>query len=381
VRVSVVGIPDSSRLAYFRAAMREAGLPDPDVVSWVDALDGAMPPGLVRLETPGRNWNTERRLLALGADEVDEEDADATRYTRLTAEEVAACGEPAGRIVAMRQWHLGWRRGLRALRARRPAAEFFSPPEDVACLFDKELCQRRLEAAGCAMPQSLGTPRSFDDLLERMRASRCARVFLKACHGSSASGVVALETSRGRVQAFSTARCAAGALWNTRPGSWLRELPAIAMLVDAVCRQRAQAQAWVPKLGWHGRRLDLRIVTIAGRARHVVVRLSRTPLTNLQLRNARGDLEAFAAAHGPALAAARAQAELAAAAFPRSLALGVDVALSRDGRAWVLEANAFGDLLPGCLAHGWDTYRWQVEALRERMGIVDGRSSSWVGNG
>ena len=255
-------------------------------------------------------------------------------------------GEPAGRIVAMRQWYLGWRRALREMRTRIPAAEFFSPPEEVACLFDKETCQRRLEAAGCAMPQSLGIPLSFDDLLARMDAARCARVFLKACHGSSASGVVALEPSRGRIQAFTTARRAGDSFWNSRPGNLLRELPEIIAVVDAVCRQRAQAQAWVPKLGWRGRRADLRIVVIAGCARHTVVRLSLTPLTNLQLRNQRGDFEAFALAHGAGLAAARAQAQLTQLRrSPDAWRSRVDVALSPDGRAWVLEANAFGDLL------------------------------------
>jgi hypothetical protein len=356
VRVSVVGILESPRVAFFQAAMREAGLPEPEVYSWVEVMEGATPSGFVRLDSPGRNWNTEQRLLVLGAGEGGS----------FSAQEIHAMPEPAGRIVAMSQWYRGWCRALGDLRARSSGAVFSSDPEDVACLFDKQRCQERLESAGCRMPRSLGTPAGFDDLVERMRSARCTRVFLKACHGSSASGVVALETSRSRIQAFTTARLAGGALWNRRPGQLLRELPAIAAVVDAVCREHAQAQAWVPKMGWRGHRVDLRIVTVAGRGRHAVVRMSRTPFTNLQLHNQRGDIAAFALEHGRALDAAKAAAERAAAAFPNCLALGVDVALDPAGRAWVLEANAFGDLLPGCLVGGWDTYRWQVEAMRER---------------
>ncbi len=361
--VSVVGIPESARVAGFCAALRESGLPPPEVLSWVDVLDGTTPSSIVRLESPGRSWNTERRLLLLGADEADETDA-APHFKRLSRAEINTLSEPAGRIVAMRQWYLGWRRALRELDARTPGSHYFSPPGDVACMFDKELCQRRVEVAGCAMPRSLGVPVGFEDLLERMRAARCPRIFLKACHGSSASGVIALETSGGRVQAFSTARLARGALWNTRPGQWVRDLPGIIALVDAVCRERAQAQAWVPKMGWRGHCVDLRIVTIAGRARHVVVRMSRTPFTNLQLRNRRGDAVEFALDHAKALESAKEMAGKAAAAFPKCLSLGVDVAITPDGRPWVLEVNAFGDLLPGCLVYGWDTYRWQTEFLR-----------------
>ena len=92
--------------------------------------------------------------------------------------------------------------------------------------------------------------------------------------------------------------------------------------------------------------------------------MSRTPLTNLQLRNTRGDADEFEKHLGERYLDVVAQASMAAAAFPRCLALGLDMAISPDGRAWLLEANAFGDLLPGCLVDGWDTYRWQVEEMR-----------------
>jgi hypothetical protein len=340
--------------------VRAAGWPEPEVFSWVDVLDGVTPSGVVRLDSPGRSWNTERRLLLLGATEN-------SGNGWISREQVGAMGEPAGRIVAMPQWHAGWCRALGDLRSRTPDAMYLNAPEDVAILFDKQQTQERLEAGGCRMPRSLGVPSSFDDLLARMHAARCPRVFLKACHGSSASGVVALETSRANIQAFTTARWVGGFLWNQRPIQQVRELSMIAAIVDAICRQHAQAQAWVPKMGWRGHRIDLRIVTIGGRARHAVVRMSQTPMTNLQLHNRRGDLAAFAQEHGDGLGRARVEAERAAAAFPQCLTLGVDVALDPAGRAWVLEANAFGDLLPGCLVDGWDTYRWQVEALRQRQ--------------
>jgi len=202
-----------------------------------------------------------------------------------------------------------------------------------------------------------------------MRHRKRARVFLKPCHGSSASGIVAIETSRGRIQAFSTVQIAerdgTAALWNSRPGRWYRELPELIRLIDEVCRHRAQAQVWLPKMGWSGRTIDFRVVTIAGEPMHAVLRMSKTPMTNLLLRNERGDIEAFERQHDPLVQMVREQAQRAAACFPQCLALGVDVAVTPRGRAFVLEANAFGDLLPGCLHSGWDTYRWQLEKWRQ----------------
>jgi hypothetical protein len=96
-----------------------------------------------------------------------------------------------------------------------------------------------------------------------------------------------------------------------------------------------------------------------------MLRLSRSPLTNLHLGNRRGDPALLVAAGGrPALDRIHAAAEAAAAAFPRSLHVGVDLLLTPGfRRVAVLEVNAFGDLLPGWLEDGRDTYDVELDAL------------------
>ena len=74
-------------------------------------------------------------------------------------------------------------------------------------------------------------------------------------------------------------------------------------------------------------------------------------MTNLHLGNARGDLAAVRGRR-PAAAwtAAMDTCERAAACFPGSLHVGVDLMVSSDWRRHaVAEVNAFGDLLPGLL--------------------------------
>lgn len=377
----IIGIPESARVAGFLEAASAGGWPPCPVASWREVLEGgweppAGAPRLVRLESPGRNWPTEQRLLELGAGEPDPEDPGTSKafdtgtgaapcFDRLSLEQLAAMSEPAGRIVAMRQWYLGWRSALRRLESRLPGAVFLNSPASIAILFDKAACQQRLEAGGCPVPPALGIPASADALMAMMRQAGRRRVFLKTCHGSSASGVVALESSPAHgIQAFSTVELHSlkgrTLIFNRRPGAWTRGWAEVRPLLDAVCRQRALAQVWVPKAGWRGKTMDLRIVTIAGRARHMVVRLSRSPLTNLQLRNVRGDTAAFESERPAWARAARRAAEQAADCFPDCLTLGIDIALTPDGRPWVLEANAFGDHLPGCLYEGLNPWEWQV---------------------
>src|SRR5690606_32550366 len=109
----------------------------------------------------------------------------------------------------------------------------------------------------------------------------------------------------------------------------------------------------------------LPILVVAGRATHVVVRAAKSPMTNLHLGNARGDLAALRDRMGEAAwRSAMRTAEAAAACFPRTLHAGVDLLLSPGWRSSaVCEVNAFGDLLPGVLHEGRDSYAEQLDAV------------------
>jgi hypothetical protein len=90
-------------------------------------------------------------------------------------------------------------------------------------------------------------------------------------------------------------------------------------------------------------------------------------MTNLHLKNRRGDLNALrtrmdSSAWEAALDTCRRSAE----AFPGCLYVGVDLLIAPGYRRHVvLELNAFGDLLPGITCHGRDTYAVEVAALLE----------------
>ena len=61
--------------------------------------------------------------------------------------------------------------------------------------------------------------------------------------------------------------------------------------------------------------------------------------------------------------------EQAAGLFPNSLYCGVDLMILPDWQQHaVLEINAFGDLLPGILWNGMDTYTSEVKAILRREG-------------
>ena len=355
-RFAVVGNPENRRVSLFADAVRAAGLPGPRVVAWTDVLRGRgadfAPDEIVRIDSPGENPEVDRMLR------------DAPEPTR---------------VEGSARWYAGFTAALRTLRG----GIRLDDPGDLAVLFDKRACHGVLDAAGVPVPTSPtsgsgGAPvRGWDDVRTLMREHRMPRLFVKPAHGSSASGVLAVETGGGgRIRATTSVELAAdGGLHNSLRVRRYDSERDIAVIVDTLAPDGLHLERWVPKASQQGRAADLRVVVVAGRATHAVVRTSRTPLTNLHLGGSRGDL----AAVREAVAAAGARwpdvlevCERAASCFPRTLCVGVDL-LPAVGwrRAFVGEVNAFGDLLPrltglpGSGAEGQDTYAAQVaSALR-----------------
>ncbi|MEU0371098.1 STM4014 family protein [Streptomyces sp. NPDC006283] len=361
-RLAVVGNPDNRRVAFFQDALGAAGLPAARVVPWLDVLLGRAefrPGELVRIDSPGEDPRVESALR--GTDDPTRVEGTALWYERFTAavreiETLAAAG----------------------------GAELLDRPADLAVLFDKRLCHAALLAAGVSVPTSptsgAASPpvRGWDDVREIQAAYGLPRVFVKLAHGSSASGVLALETaSRGRVQATtSVERAPDGSLFNSlrvRRYSTERE---VAALVDALAPDGLHIERWLPKASLQGKAADLRVVVVAGRATHAVVRTSRFPMTNLHLGGGRGGLAAVRAATeaaGGSWGATLALCERAAACFPGVSRVGVDLLPSTGWRRFAVgEVNAFGDLLPrltglaGSGAEGLDTYAAQVAAVLRR---------------
>ncbi|WP_168543713.1 STM4014 family protein [Streptomyces physcomitrii] len=353
-RFAVVGNPENRRVGLFTTAVRAAGLPAPRVLAWRDVLreGGAVfaPEEYVRVDSPGENPEVDRLLRG--------------------------AGEPT-RVEGTARWYARFTAAVRGLSGGLPLDD----PEELAVLFDKRRCHGVLRAAGVPVPESPtsgpdGAPvRGWADVRELMRERRMPRLFVKLAHGSSASGVLAVESaSGGRIRATTSAELAPdGRLFNSlrvRRHTTERE---VAALVDALAPDGLHLERWLPKAGQRGRAADLRVVVVAGRATHAVVRTSRHPMTNLHLGGARGDLAAARAAveaAGADWGEALALCERAAACFPGTLCVGVDLLPALGWRRFTVgEVNAFGDLLPGLTglpgsgAEGLDTYGAQIAAV------------------
>ena len=355
--------------------LRQAGVA---ALFLVGGLSGAMAPVL---PAHAQSVASQRQILTDRASQIEAELPD--RLLR-------GVDDPA-RVEGSGRWYARFTAAVSALSeaVTEAGAALVDDPGELAVLFDKRLGHGRLRAAGVPVPESptsgpaapaLG---GWADLRPLLDTAGLRRVFVKLAHGSSASGVLAVETNgAGRIQATtSVERVPDGRLFNSLRVRRYTSEREIAAIVDALAPDGLHVERWLPKATQDGRAADLRVVVIDGRATHAVVRTSRSPMTNLHLGGARGDLAAARAA----IAAAGGRwkdaldvCERAAAAFPGTRCVGVDLLPAGGWRRFAVgEVNAFGDLLPGLTglpgggAEGLDTYAAQVAAQFSQAGRTD----------
>ncbi|MEU6722022.1 STM4014 family protein, partial [Nonomuraea sp. NPDC046802] len=267
MRFAVVGTPGDRRVSMFRDAVVARGLPESHVIPWRDVLTGreiGAPEGaLLRVDSPG-------------------EDAEADALLR-------GPGDPA-RVGGGATWYKTFMAGLERVAAI-PGVRLLGDVDEIGVMFDKRRCHAVLSAAGVPVPPAFEIG-SYAELRAEMERRGWARVFVKPAHGSSASGVIALQTAGDRVKAVTSAAWTdEGVLCNSLRVRTYTSHEDVRRVVDFLAGDGLHVERWFPKASAGDRVFDLRVVTVAGAPTHAVVRMSRTPMTNLHLGGARGDLE------------------------------------------------------------------------------------------
>lgn len=371
----IIGNPGCRRVHLFQKALTRFAHPPAEIISYPDLIVGRVtlpdrvtPGAMVRIESPGEDFATERLILAAGAD-IAAEDS----FAALPREAALALPFDRGRIRYLRQWYLGYRAILNRIARqleRCPPHRIMNAPDDITVMFDKPACHHLITTHNLPVPPQIGPVGSYDELLACMQAAGCRRVFVKPAHGSSASGVVAYRFQGSRHMATTTVEMVEHAgelrLYNSLRRRTYTTRREIQTLIDALCHHRVHVERWIPKAGIENKSFDLRVLVIAGRVHHVVARLSEGPLTNLHLGNARAPFEVVRPYLPPgAWESARATCERVMALFPNSLYAGIDLLIAPGYRKHaVLEINAFGDLLVNVLWRGMDSYTAEILATK-----------------
>ncbi|ALF54108.1 glutathione synthase [Nostoc piscinale CENA21] len=380
----LIANPENRRVGFLQQALTHLNLPPATVIDYADLISGKQtleqfnaPNTIIRFDSPEKNFDIDKAIIAAGFNVSDN-----GQHQSISPGEAMELEFDKGRILYPRQWYLGWRYLLQkwetlftpllACGEGLGVGYFMNHPQDIAVMFDKPACHERFSRNNIPVPRSLGKIHNYEHLREQMQTQGIERVFVKLSHGSAASGVVAYRANSRFESAITTVERVREngetLLYNSRKISHYTRREEIADIINILTAEGVQVEEWLPKAHLQGCGFDVRVVVINGKAQHIVVRLGKSPMTNLHLGNERGDTEEFLAKVGAEnWEMMKRTCEQAASLFPNSLYCGVDLLILPDWKTHaILEINAFGDLLPGILWNGIDTYTSEVKAILER---------------
>lgn len=358
-RYLIIGNPQNRRVTLFTEALREAGHSEPQVVPWLELLrDFAVlervpdEPRLVRIDSWGEDFEVEKLLLARGG-----------------LEGARTREHHHGEIVAPALAHRGFLQvldDLKRLFAARPSWRVLNPPDEIAEFFDKRATSRRFHAEGIPVPEFLDeVPRDAATLLRVVRERGWRQVFVKPTMGSSASMVLLMSLAPRGAEIRTSLEWDAPRWFNNLKLRHYRTETDVGRALDFVLSQGAQVELAIPKAKLDDAFFDCRVVCIAHEPRFVVVRQNHHAITNLHLGGWRGDVEKLKAACPPGAWDAAMETCRRVAKLYHALHVGLDVMFEPGlARHRVIEANAFGDLLPNALLDGRGVYRWEIDSVR-----------------
>jgi YheC/D like ATP-grasp len=378
-RYIAIANPDSKRwqtyardLAGFWAARGVA--PEIVVVPWRDVVprDGNLDdlpafnaPAIVRLESPGRDFEVTKLLLAAGVRDSPHEPA--TDWSRLVYRK--------GELVRPGLAYRGFGRVLRGLRAALDARPHLRPttcPLAVAELFDKRATAARLARAGLPCPLPGPPADDAQTLLANLRSEKWHTAYVKLNTGSSASGIAVVHALDAPPWAVTSLIQIDGDYFNTRRLQHVRG-PQLDAALAFLLREDAVVQQGIPMAQIDGQNFDVRVVMIYGRPAFTVFRLSSQPMTNLHLGGRRGEPAVCRAAIPTrAWLDALDHCTEAARLYPQCAAVGVDLIFERGYlRHYLLEINAFGDFFPGLRdERGRSVHEVEIEETVARMELA-----------
>jgi hypothetical protein len=382
-RYVAIANPDGKRwqlyareLAAFWAA--RGVTPEVEVVPWrevvprggnLDGLAAFDRPALVRLESPGRDFEVTKLFLQAGQHDTPGEDGI----------DYAALPYQKGRLVRPGLLYRGFRRvliGLHHSFEARPHLTPLSCPLAVAEMFDKNATLIRLEKAGVPVPPYLAEqdiPTAPGALRHGLHVNeRWQTAYVKLNTGSSASAIVVLAPRTLGGMGLGSLVGIGEDFYSTRRLRHYEEWDELDAVLGFLLREGACVQCGIPMARIDGQNFDVRVVMSHNVPTFAVFRLSSLPMTNLHLGGRRGDPASCRAA-----IPTRAWLDAMDHCYEVSLlypcaTIGIDL-LFENGffRHYVLEVNAFGDFFPGLTdEQGRTVHGREIEDTARRWGLL-----------
>ncbi len=368
----IIGDQTGRRVKNFSNCLTELQL-SYQVIDWSDLLmdytileKNLTEQTIIKLEPPEKNMEIYRNLLLAGAEQAG----------HLGRKEIEQLDFSNYSIVAPAQWYAGVETVFSKLKETVAQARVFcmNDPTEMLKMMDKQQTYRILvegaEAGWFALPKKFDGLSSYEELKDFFE-SKPVSLFIKLRYGSGSTGVLAYRSHPRLAQE----KLYTSLNYTTQNGKRIffsnygvhqfQEREVIKILVDWVLQNGAVIEAWIPKATYQGYAYDTRCFVLNQKAEYLISRLSKTPITNLHLKNQRRESAEILSAEQ--LQLLRQAGARVMQLFKNSLYAGIDLINTSGDRVYVIDLNPFGDLFHHLIGSKENLAYLQIKAALARF--------------
>ncbi len=346
----IIGDLIGRRVKAFVDCLKEMDIHNYQVISWLDVLQdisilekNLKENTIIRIEPPEKDLEIYRLILGFsgekgGVSSQEIENIDFSNY----------------QIVAPAQWYEGFTLVLEAID------KILSQNNNIYCMnhfkeaiqmMDKsrtyEILEKEVSKYNYKLPVRYKTPDNYEGFVD-MYGHKVFKCFIKLRYGSGGTGVIAYKNNPrlGDERIFTSLNYEIvdgnRIFYSNSKVNVYQDKTKIKELLDWVLHNGAHIEDWIPKPAYNGYFFDTRVFVLSQKVQYVISRLSKTPITNLHLKNRRvEDIDFISKDH---LENIKLAAEDVMKVYHQSWYAGIDIISSRSGKPYVIDVNPFGDL-------------------------------------
>lgn len=223
------------------------------------------------------------------------------------------------------------------------------------------------------LPERTKDFQNYEEFFETVKNSRTAKYFIKLRCGSGSTGVLAYSyNSRLNEEKIFTSlnyseESGRKDFYSTYRVKMYTDKKVIENMINWVIENGAHIEKWIPKLTFEEYGFDTRVFVADKNAEYMLSRLSRSPVTNLHLKNMRKESETFMGAEE--LKLLKTASEEVMEIFSESLYAGIDVLLSNNLKPYIIDVNPFGDLFHNLIGSKKNVYYAEIRKALEKAEI------------
>lgn len=363
----IIGNLENRRVTLFQQALSDLNQPIPYLFSHLSLIHSpekllAIPdqPLLIRIDSMGENAELEYALLKLGYQaRLQENEQDA-----LSCEVLEQRAYQFGELLAPRQLYLGFVDYLKKLAQifqQRPQWKLLNNINDIIMLFDKRMASRYYQSLNIPIAESLENINDIESFRMAFIENNWRGAFIKLHSGSSASGLAYYTNNNNHEMLMTTLLYKNGCWFNSLKVRRINNKQDIDVVLNFLFSQGVHIEKNIPKARLDNAFMDCRILVIDNIAAFMVVRQNKHLITNLHLGGWRGNIENLHAKVDKKDFEAAMQTCITVYQAHKSLHIGIDLLFTPDFKQhYIIEANAFGDLLPNLTYQGHSVYTFEI---------------------